>query len=162
VGIRLADVRALPALLEQVARRFDTHADIATIEAHLSADPLLAPRIAARPGLRPDTPWDCFESAVLALLPPADLDAFLHRYATPLPDALRLPGLTRLFPPPATVAAAQPAALRRLAAAAMEATGDEPPSTFADPVLALRAAAWQPWVAYAVRHLAHRSDSSPD
>ena len=47
---------------------FDLGADIETIDAHLSRDPLLAPLVAQRPGLRAPGGWDGFELAVRAIL----------------------------------------------------------------------------------------------
>ncbi|QGZ41996.1 DNA-3-methyladenine glycosylase II [Pseudoduganella flava] len=171
VGLRLADVRAMPEALERVTRVFDTAADIATINAHLSTDPLLAPLVARRPGLRPLGSWDGFEAAVLALLPAAGVAALLDLCADPLPATLCLPGLERLFPTAAAVAAAhlatlpvtaaQHGALRTLAEAAAadptlfdavaDVTFDH--SAFNHPALAERSAGWQPWLAYAARHL---------
>jgi AraC family transcriptional regulator of adaptative response / DNA-3-methyladenine glycosylase II len=61
-------VRALPAIVARVRRLFDLGADIETIDAHLSCDPLLAPLVALRPGLRAPGGWDGFELAVRAIL----------------------------------------------------------------------------------------------
>jgi AraC family transcriptional regulator of adaptative response / DNA-3-methyladenine glycosylase II len=47
---------------------FDLGADIETIDAHLSRDPLLASLVAQRPGLRAPGGWDGFELAVRAIL----------------------------------------------------------------------------------------------
>ena len=52
VKIRFPNVRSLPAIVARVRRQFDIGAGIETIDAHLSHDPLLAPLIARRPGLR--------------------------------------------------------------------------------------------------------------
>ena len=52
VSIRFPDVRILPAIVARVRRLFDLGADIETIDNHLSGDPLLAPLVAQRPGLR--------------------------------------------------------------------------------------------------------------
>jgi 3-methyladenine DNA glycosylase/8-oxoguanine DNA glycosylase len=52
VTIRFPNVRSLPAIVTRVRRLFDVGADIETIESHLSRDPLLAPLVARRPGLR--------------------------------------------------------------------------------------------------------------
>jgi AraC family transcriptional regulator of adaptative response / DNA-3-methyladenine glycosylase II len=68
VRIRFPNVRALPAIVARVRRQFDIGADIETIDAHLSNDPLLAPLIAKRPGLRAPGGWDGFELAVRAIL----------------------------------------------------------------------------------------------
>jgi AraC family transcriptional regulator, regulatory protein of adaptative response / DNA-3-methyladenine glycosylase II len=68
VTIRFPKVRSLPAIVARVRRLFDVGADIETIDAHLSCDPLLAPLVARRPGLRAPGGWDGFELAVRAVL----------------------------------------------------------------------------------------------
>jgi AraC family transcriptional regulator of adaptative response / DNA-3-methyladenine glycosylase II len=68
VTIRFPNVRYLPAIVTRVRRVFDLGADIETIDAHLSLDPLLAPLVASRPGLRAPGGWDGFELAVRAIL----------------------------------------------------------------------------------------------
>jgi AraC family transcriptional regulator of adaptative response / DNA-3-methyladenine glycosylase II len=55
------DVRRLRAL-------FDLDADSRAIDAHLARDPLLAPAVAARPGVRVPGSFDPFETAVRAVL----------------------------------------------------------------------------------------------
>jgi AraC family transcriptional regulator of adaptative response / DNA-3-methyladenine glycosylase II len=59
---------ARPAVAARIRRLFDLDADGAAIDAHLARDPLLAPRVAARPGLRVPGAWDPFELAVRAIL----------------------------------------------------------------------------------------------
>jgi AraC family transcriptional regulator of adaptative response / DNA-3-methyladenine glycosylase II len=93
---------------------FDLAADPDTIGAHLSLDPLLAPLVAMRPGLRVPGAWDGFELAVRAIfgqqvtVPAAT--KLLGRLA--LTHGARLPamkdgdGLHRLFPSPARLAKA--------------------------------------------------------
>ena len=66
--IRFPSVRALPAIVARIRRVFDLGADVAAIGAHLAQDPLLAPLIAERPGLRAPGGWDGFELAVRAVL----------------------------------------------------------------------------------------------
>ncbi len=66
--IRCPSVRALPGIIARVRRAFDLGADVAAIGAHLAQDPLLAPLVAARPGLRSPAGWDGFELAVRAIL----------------------------------------------------------------------------------------------
>jgi AraC family transcriptional regulator of adaptative response / DNA-3-methyladenine glycosylase II len=66
--IRFPCIRALPAIVRGIRRVFDLGADVATIGAHLARDPLLAPLLAARPGLRVPGGWDAFEVAVRAVL----------------------------------------------------------------------------------------------
>jgi AraC family transcriptional regulator of adaptative response / DNA-3-methyladenine glycosylase II len=68
VTIRFPSVRALPGIVARVRRVFDLGADVATIGAHLAQDPLLAPLVAERPGLRAPGGWDGFELAVRAVL----------------------------------------------------------------------------------------------
>ena len=68
VRIRFPEVSFLPAIVSRVRRVFDLGADIETIGAHLARDPLLAPLIARRPGLRAPGGWDGFELAARAIL----------------------------------------------------------------------------------------------
>jgi len=66
--IRFPDITALPIIVERIRRIFDLGADPALIASHLSADPQLAPLVAARPGLRVPGAWDGFELAVRGIL----------------------------------------------------------------------------------------------
>ena len=66
--VRFPELRHLPAIVARVRRVFDLAADPVTIGAHLGEDPVLAPLIAARPGLRVPGAWDGFELAVRAIL----------------------------------------------------------------------------------------------
>jgi AraC family transcriptional regulator of adaptative response / DNA-3-methyladenine glycosylase II len=68
VTILFPNVRYFPAIVARVRRLFDLGADIETIGAHLSRDPMLAPLVARRPGLRAPGGWDGFELAVRAIL----------------------------------------------------------------------------------------------
>jgi AraC family transcriptional regulator of adaptative response / DNA-3-methyladenine glycosylase II len=68
VTARLPDVKLLPHVAASVRRVFDLEADVTTIGVHLARDPLLAPMVAARPGLRTPGGWDGFELAVRAVL----------------------------------------------------------------------------------------------
>jgi AraC family transcriptional regulator of adaptative response / DNA-3-methyladenine glycosylase II len=68
VTIRFPHLRALPAIIARVRRVFDLAADPDRIGEHLAEDPILAPLIAARPGLRIPGAWDGFELAVCAVL----------------------------------------------------------------------------------------------
>jgi AraC family transcriptional regulator of adaptative response / DNA-3-methyladenine glycosylase II len=56
--IRFPDVASLPQIVRRIRRVFDLPADPLVIGAQLSADPLLAPLIARRPGLRVPGAWD--------------------------------------------------------------------------------------------------------
>jgi len=58
----------LAQVVERVKRMFDLKASPADYTARLGADPLLAPLVQARPGLRLPGAWDPFEIAVRAIL----------------------------------------------------------------------------------------------
>jgi AraC family transcriptional regulator of adaptative response / DNA-3-methyladenine glycosylase II len=97
-----------------VRRVFDLAADPDTIGAHLAQDPLLAPQVAARPGLRVPGAWDGFELAVRAIfgqqitVPAATrlLGRLVEAHGVLLPEEMRgTDGLTHLFPSPARLAA---------------------------------------------------------
>jgi len=62
------DVSALPSIVTRVRRVFDLNADVEAIGTQLSSDPLLAPLVAQRPGLRVPGGWEGFELAVRAVL----------------------------------------------------------------------------------------------
>lgn len=59
---------SLMAIAARVRRLFDSDADPGAIGAHLARDPLLRPRLRARPGLRVMGAFDPFEWAVRAVL----------------------------------------------------------------------------------------------
>jgi AraC family transcriptional regulator, regulatory protein of adaptative response / DNA-3-methyladenine glycosylase II len=107
---RVDDVRDVGALAARARRLFDLEADPAAIGAALSADPLLAPLVAARPGMRVPGALDGFEMAVRAIVGQqvsvagarATLGKLTARLGTPLasPDG----ALTHEFPTPDAVA----------------------------------------------------------
>jgi AraC family transcriptional regulator of adaptative response / DNA-3-methyladenine glycosylase II len=66
--LRFPGVRVLPDIVTRIRRVFDLAADATAIGAHLARDPLLAPLVAAHPGLRAPGGWDGFELAVRAVL----------------------------------------------------------------------------------------------
>ncbi len=68
VRIRFPRVGSIATIVSRVRRVFDLSADPRAIEQHLSTDPLLAPLIARRPGLRVPGAWDGFEVAIRAVL----------------------------------------------------------------------------------------------
>jgi AraC family transcriptional regulator, regulatory protein of adaptative response / DNA-3-methyladenine glycosylase II len=115
VSLHLAHLRDLPAVIARARRVFDLPADPSAINAHLAEDPLLAPLVAARPGLRVPGAWDPFELGVRAILGQQVTvtqairmtDALARRYGAPvdLPEAARL-GLTHLFPTAEALASA--------------------------------------------------------
>jgi AraC family transcriptional regulator of adaptative response / DNA-3-methyladenine glycosylase II len=57
VTVEAADLRVLPAVLARVRRVFDLSADPDAVARDLGRDPILAPLVAARPGLRLPGPW---------------------------------------------------------------------------------------------------------
>ncbi len=139
VHILVPSVRILPAIVHRVHELFDLGTDIDMINAHLSADPMLGPLVARRPGLRVPGAWDGFELAVRAVLGQQVSVAAARRLAgqlvaahgrtVPLPWRLDA-GLTHVFPTPEVLAAGpiglgMPAArLRTISAVAGAAIGD--------------------------------------
>jgi AraC family transcriptional regulator of adaptative response / DNA-3-methyladenine glycosylase II len=120
VSVRFPDLAALPQIIARVRRVFDLAADPDMIGAHLSLDPVLAPLVSARPGLRVPGAWDGFELAVRAIfgqqitVPAATrlLGRLVVRHGAPLPAATRDgEGLSHLFPAPACLARADLATL---------------------------------------------------
>ena len=115
VTIRFPNVGALPAIVASVRRVFDLSADVAMIGAHLAQDPLLAPLVAERPGLRAPGGWSGFELAVRAVLGQQVTVEAARRLAGQLvglcgigvPMEQRIdPALALAFPTPAQVIAA--------------------------------------------------------
>jgi AraC family transcriptional regulator, regulatory protein of adaptative response / DNA-3-methyladenine glycosylase II len=113
--ILFPDVRSFPAIVSRVRRAFDVGADIETIDAHLSRDPLLAPLVAQRPGLRAPGGWDGFELAVRAILGQQISVSAARRLAgqlvaihgRPVPKDNRThPDLSHVFPTAACLAGA--------------------------------------------------------
>ena len=135
VTIRFPRIVSLANIVRRVRGIFDLSADPLAIGRDLARDPLLAPLVARRPGLRVPGAWDGFETAVRALLgqqitvaAAANLAAKLVAvYGDPLTPTCS-EGLTHTFPLPATLAeadlrllgmpAARAQALSSLAAAA--------------------------------------------
>jgi len=141
--VRFPNLGSLPAIIARVRRVFDLAADPQAIGAHLSRDKLLAPRVAARPGLRVPGAWDGFELAVRAILgqqitvPAATglAGKLVSSFGEKIVDrgALDL-GLTHLFPTPQQLAGADLAAIgmpsaRRMALGALAA------AVVADPLI---------------------------
>ncbi|HEY3349543.1 MAG TPA: AlkA N-terminal domain-containing protein [Thermoanaerobaculia bacterium] len=115
----------------RVSRLFDLSANPKEIATVLSKDPLLAPLVARRPGLRVPGAWNPFEVAVRAVLGQQISVAGARTLAgrlvalcgRALPKRLARPGLTHVFPSPAAVADADVArvGLPRARAAALRA-----------------------------------------
>ena len=136
--IRFPDANAIPLIVRRIRRVFDLDANVGAIETHLAADEVLAPLVAARPGLRVPGAWDGFELAVRAMLGQQITVSGARRLIGRLVDAYGEPfhasagddthGLSAVFPPPERVAAAdltqlglpraRAAAISRMAAAA--------------------------------------------
>ncbi len=118
--IRFPKIQALPAVIARIRRVFDLTADPNLIGEHLSQDPLLAPRIVARPGLRAPGAWDGFELAVRAILGQQITVTAARRLAAKLVDAhgskvddpfANSLGLIRAFPTPEQIEGQDIAAL---------------------------------------------------
>ena len=138
--VRGAAPGALFQLSGAARRTFDLAADPARIARALRGDPLLAPLVGLRPGLRIPGAWDPFECAVRAVVGQQVSVAAGRTLAARLvarvgrPIAGGTDGLTHLFPSPVALAAAnldglgltgaRARALRALAQAVAEGTID--------------------------------------
>ena len=113
VEIHFPQLTALPGIIARVRHLFDLTADPLAIGAQLGLDPVLAPLVAARPGLRVPGTWDGFELAVRAILGQQISVAgattmagrIVAAYGTALPATMQLlaPGVTHVFPEPAAL-----------------------------------------------------------
>jgi AraC family transcriptional regulator of adaptative response / DNA-3-methyladenine glycosylase II len=116
--LRLDDVRDLGAAVARARRLLDLDADPTAVDDHLAADPLLAPLVATRPGLRIPGTVDGFELAVRAVVGQqvsvaaarATAARLAHRFGPPVVEP-GSDGLERRFPSATTLAAADPASL---------------------------------------------------
>ncbi|TFC10791.1 DNA-3-methyladenine glycosylase 2 family protein [Cryobacterium algoritolerans] len=110
---RLTSLADLAPLVSRVRRLLDLDADAQAIDLALAADPLLAASVAGTPGIRLPGSVDPEETLFRALLGQqvsvAAARTALSRLAEALgdllPDAGATPGLTRLFPTAARIAA---------------------------------------------------------
>lgn len=115
--LRLHDLRDLAAAVQRCRRLLDLDADPVATDAHLAADPLLAPLVRQTPGRRVPGTVDGAELAVRAVLGQQVSVTSARTHASRLVAALGTPletpdsGLTHLFPTPAAVADADPALL---------------------------------------------------
>ncbi|MDQ2859569.1 MAG: helix-turn-helix domain-containing protein [Pseudomonadota bacterium] len=108
VAIRFPRLDALPTIIAKVRRVFDLAADPRAISEHLARDPVLAPLVADRPGLRVPGAWDGFELAVRAILgqqitvgaATVLATRLVREFGEALPADLigAVPGLTHVFP----------------------------------------------------------------
>ncbi|MFC1434903.1 AlkA N-terminal domain-containing protein [Streptacidiphilus sp. N1-3] len=115
--LTLSSLRDLTSAVQRIRALFDLDSDPDAVDRQLGADPLLAPLVAARPGLRSPGHVDPGELAVRAVLGQQVTVAaartlagrLAERYGEPLPAPSG--GLTRLFPSSAALAEADPADL---------------------------------------------------
>jgi AraC family transcriptional regulator of adaptative response / DNA-3-methyladenine glycosylase II len=105
-------ISEIPVIIARLRRMFDLDADVHVIGASLSGDPLLAPLVAERPGLRVPGSWDPFELAVRAIVGQQIsvtaatrlIGRVAEEYGEPVSGAG--PALERVFPSPAVLARA--------------------------------------------------------
>ncbi len=99
-------------IVGRVRRMFDLDADPMAIDAHLAGDPLLAPLVVGRPGVRVPGAWDGFELGVRAILGQqvsvAAATTIAGRVAVRFGRPLAQPvgSLTHTFPSPAELSRA--------------------------------------------------------
>lgn len=181
VTVRFPRLRSLPSIIARIRRVFDFAADPVVIGAQLAEDPLLAPLVKRRPGLRVPGAWDGFELAVQAtMLDSRALATLIAGYGA-FPEPAQL-ATARNVPPPIRALVRAFTDGRLEDADAIEAHGvpsmtaqyiaawhrREPDAFHAGDVdlartmaalgdaasdLAARAERWRPWRAYAVAHL---------
>ena len=142
--VRCRTLKALPTIIARVRRVFDLAADPLAIGAHLSQDLVLAPLVAARPGLRVPGAWDGFELAVRAILgqqitvsaATGLAGKLVAAYGDPIDDQVAIDqGLTHVFPMPQQLATVDLMALgmpksRRTAVSALAAAVVADPQIF--------------------------------
>lgn len=110
--VRGAPAAALFQIATAARRVFDLAADPALLIAGLESDPLLRPLVRRRPGIRIPGTWDAFECAVRAVLGQQVTVAGARTLAGRLTERVGEPvttpvaGLSRLFPTPQALAAA--------------------------------------------------------
>ena len=115
--VRFANLSALPGIIGRLRRVFDLGADPEAIAGHLGQDPILAPLVQDRPGLRLPGAWDGFELAMRAVLGQQITVPGAVRLAARLVaaygDRLAEPDgeLTHVFPAPEALAVADLASL---------------------------------------------------
>jgi AraC family transcriptional regulator of adaptative response / DNA-3-methyladenine glycosylase II len=144
IHVRCPRLVALPSIIARVRRVFDLAADPVAIAAQLAEDPVLAPLVAARPGLRVPGAWDGFELAVRAVLGQQITvkaavtlaGRLVAAHGEPLARAsCGMDGLTHLFPRPERLAFADLSALgipraRAVALSTLAATVVSDPQVF--------------------------------
>jgi AraC family transcriptional regulator of adaptative response / DNA-3-methyladenine glycosylase II len=109
-SIRVSKLSVVPSIIARLRRVFDLAADPLAISAHLAKDPVLAPLVAKRPGLRVPGAWDGFELAIRAVLGQQITVTAAVRLAARLVAAYGEPmkapagALTHFFPRPEALA----------------------------------------------------------
>jgi AraC family transcriptional regulator of adaptative response / DNA-3-methyladenine glycosylase II len=101
-------------LVRRAGRIFDVDADPLAIGETLGRDPVLAPLVAARPGLRVPGTWDPFEVSVRAILGQQVsvrgartlAGRIVETFGKKIEEGAPVPGLTHVFPSPASLARA--------------------------------------------------------
>ncbi len=139
VVVRFPRLDALPAIIARARRLFDLGAEPLAIVAALGPDPVLAPFVRARPGLRVPGAWDGFEIAVRAVLGQQVSLKEATRLAGRLVmmlgehvgDAIGRPQLTHAFPRPESFSVAALADLG-VPRARIECIADVAAATLAD------------------------------
>ncbi|MEU2259899.1 AlkA N-terminal domain-containing protein [Streptomyces sp. NPDC019645] len=99
--IHLTDLRDLTTAVQRLRRLFDLDADPYAVVERLSADPVLAPLVAARPGLRSPGTAEPEEFAVRAVAGREESGRLVETYGKLLDQPCG--GLTHLFPEPAAL-----------------------------------------------------------
>ncbi|MGC1207212.1 MAG: AlkA N-terminal domain-containing protein [Ornithinimicrobium sp.] len=119
----LSDVRDLTAAMQRARRMLDLDADPWAADEHLALDPVLAPLVRARPGVRIPGSMDPAEMAIRVVLSQhistraaSTLTArFVEALGEPLPSSVGQHAghwqVDRLFPTPAAIAEADPSVL---------------------------------------------------
>ena len=111
VAIETPDARVLLPVVERLRRMFDLAASPALVGETLGRDPLLAPRVRRRPGLRVPGAWDGFELAVRAILGQQvsvrAATTLAARVAAEHGEAIGVGDLSRLAPTPERLASAK-------------------------------------------------------
>jgi AraC family transcriptional regulator of adaptative response / DNA-3-methyladenine glycosylase II len=111
----LSDLRDLASAVERCRRLLDLDADPVAIDEHLATDPVLRPRVLARPGLRVPGHVDGFEVAVRAVIGQqisvAGARTIAGRLVASYGERIADSGLTHVFPTADAVAAADPDSL---------------------------------------------------
>ncbi|MFF5937097.1 bifunctional transcriptional activator/DNA repair enzyme AdaA [Streptomyces sp. NPDC012508] len=177
--IHLTDLRDLTTAVQRLRRLLDLDADPYAVAERLGADPTLAARVAARPGLRSPGAADPEEFALRTVVGPDEAARLVRTHGSALETACG--ALTHLFPEPAALTAhpqagplatalatgavrLDPGADRDEAESALRAVPGVSPAHAAlirmralgdpdvDPGSEARTEAWRPWRSYAHRY----------